>query len=77
LDLIYDLIVKNPKLEMLLSTEDRIFDGIYRPDVDDPQLCHPYGTAYWELQALATSHLDPRVRTAAEKLLNYTSAGTT
>ncbi|KAF5358193.1 hypothetical protein D9756_001602 [Leucocoprinus leucothites] len=75
LDLIHDLIAKYPKLEALLSTEDRIFDGIYRADVDDPQLCHPYGTAFWELQTLATSHLDPRVRTAAKKLLNYSPAG--
>ncbi|KAJ3552556.1 hypothetical protein NP233_g12853 [Leucocoprinus birnbaumii] len=73
LDLVHDLIAKNPKLEALLSTEDRIFDGIYRADVDDPQLCHPYGTAFWELQTLATSHIDPSVRTAAENLLNYNS----
>lgn len=73
LEFIYDLMAKYPKLEALLSTEDRVFDGIYRPDVDDPQLCHPYGTAFWELQTLATSHLDPGVRTAAEKLLKYSS----
>lgn len=73
LDLIHDLIAKNPKLEALLSTEDRVFDGIYRADVDDPQLCCPYGTAFWELQTLATSHMDPGVRATAEKLLSYSS----
>ncbi|KXN82083.1 hypothetical protein AN958_03241 [Leucoagaricus sp. SymC.cos] len=73
LNFVRDLIAKSPKLEALLSTEDRIFDGIYRADIDDPQLCHPYGTAFWELQTLATSHLDPTVRTAAERLLNFTS----
>jgi len=70
LNLVHDLIAKNPKLETLLFAEDRIFDGIYRADVDDPQLCHPYGTGFWELQVLATHHMDCSVRIAAEKLLN-------
>lgn len=73
LDLIHDLIAKNPKVEALLSTEDRAFDGVYRPDVDDPQLCHPYGTAFWELQTLAMSHMNPAVRTSAAKLLKFSS----
>jgi len=76
LNLIHDLIAKNPKLEALLSTEDDIFDGIYHADVDDPQLCHPYGTAFWELWVLATYHMDCSVRITAEKLLNYSSAST-
>lgn len=70
LNLVHDLIAKNPKLETLLFAEDHIFDGIYRGDVDDPQLCHPYGTAFWELQVLATYHMDCSVRVAAEKLLS-------
>jgi nucleolar complex protein 3 len=74
LDLIHDLIAKHPKVEALLSTEDRAFDGIYRPDVDDPQLCHPYGTAFWELQTLAMSHMDPAVRASASKLLKFSSS---
>ncbi|KAF9451062.1 nucleolar complex-associated protein 3 [Macrolepiota fuliginosa MF-IS2] len=73
LEFVRDLIAKHPKLEALLSTEDRIFDGIYRPEVDDPQLCNPYGTAFWELQTLAVSHMDPRVRAAAKSLLSYSS----
>jgi len=74
LNLVHDLIAKNPKLETLLFAEDHIFDGNYRADVDDPQLCHPYGTAFWELQVLAAYHMDSSVRIAAEKLLNYSTA---
>jgi len=74
LNLVHDLIAKNPKLETLLFAEDHIFDGNYRADVDDPQLCHPYGTAFWELQVLAAYHMDCSVRIAAKKLLNYSTA---
>ncbi|KAG5221664.1 nucleolar complex-associated protein [Salix suchowensis] len=66
------LLAKDPKLEALLSTEDRAFDGVYRPDVDDPQLCNPFGTAFWELNLLATFHGDAKehrlVRYAATPL---------
>lgn len=74
LELVHALIVKVPQLEALLSTEDRAFDGVYRPDVDDPQLCHPFGTAFWELQTLATRHVDSAVRDAAKKILNFSRA---
>ncbi|KAL4265268.1 Nucleolar complex-associated protein 3 [Pleurotus pulmonarius] len=63
------LLAKDPKLEALLSTEDRAFDGVYRPDVDDPQLCNPFGTAFWELNLLATFHGDAKVREEAKKLM--------
>ncbi|KAH7930810.1 nucleolar complex-associated protein 3 [Leucogyrophana mollusca] len=72
LDFVEGLIAKDPKLEALLSTEDRTVDGVYLPDIDDPQLCHPFGTTFWELQLLRQSHYDARVREAAHKLLNYT-----
>ncbi|KAF4579051.1 hypothetical protein EYR36_000860 [Pleurotus pulmonarius] len=63
------LLAKDPKLEALLSTEDRAFDGVYRSDVDDPQLCNPFGTAFWELNLLATFHGDAKVREEAKKLM--------
>ena len=62
------LFAKEPKLESLLSTEDRIADGIYRPDVDDPQVCNPFATSLWELYDLAVSHVDPDVRKLASEL---------
>lgn len=68
------LVAKHPKLEALLSTEDRTYNGIYRPDVDDPQLCQPFESSFWELHLLQRRHWDPRVREEAKKLLGYSSA---
>ncbi|KAG6911501.1 hypothetical protein DXG01_014575 [Tephrocybe rancida] len=64
------LIAKDPKLEALLSSKDRTFDGIYRPDLDDPQLSNPFGTSFWELHMLRQKHWDSKVRTEAERILN-------
>ncbi|KAF9005619.1 nucleolar complex-associated protein-domain-containing protein [Cyathus striatus] len=68
---VLDLVAKDRKLEALLCTEDRIFDGVYRPEVDDPQLCHPFGTSFYEVLALQMLHFDPTVRKVAEKLQNF------
>ncbi|KAF6765174.1 nucleolar complex-associated protein 3 [Ephemerocybe angulata] len=65
------LVAKYPKLEALLSTEDRTYNGIYRPDVDDPQLCQPFESSFWELHLLQRRHWDPRVREEAKKLCNF------
>jgi nucleolar complex protein 3 len=62
------LIVRDNKLQALLSTEDRSADGIYRPDLDDPQLSQPFGTSFWELRLLAQTHYDKDVREAARKI---------
>ncbi|KAG1905689.1 nucleolar complex-associated protein-domain-containing protein [Suillus fuscotomentosus] len=72
LEFVESLVAKDPKLEALLSTEDRRVDGVYRPEVDDPQLCHPFGTCFWELSLLQQHHYDSRVRDAARSLSNYT-----
>lgn len=64
------LIVRDNKLEALLSTEDRSVDGIYRADIDDPQLCQPFGTSFWELRMLEHEHYDKRVTVAARKVLS-------
>lgn len=70
LNFVGGLLGKDSKLKALLSTEDRTFDGVYRSDIDDPQLCNPLGTSFWELYALQDSHWDARVREEAEKLIN-------
>ena len=70
LDFVSSLIAKDPKLEAMLSTEDRIFNGIYRADVDDPELCHPFESSFWELHALHQNHWSPRVRQEAKNLLD-------
>ncbi|KAI0695905.1 nucleolar complex-associated protein-domain-containing protein [Cytidiella melzeri] len=68
------LVERDPKLEALLSTDDRSVDGVYRPDLDDPQLCHPFGTNLWELHSLSETHWDKRVKSAALKLLTSSSS---
>jgi nucleolar complex protein 3 len=70
-DFVKTLVAKDPKLEAMLSTEDRIVNGVYRPDVDDPQLCQPFDTVFWELHVLHKRHWDPRVREQAEGLINF------
>jgi len=74
LEFVSGLVAKDPKLEAMLATEDRIFNGVYRPDVDDPQLCHPFETSFWELHTLHRQHWDPRVRAEAGRLLNFKSS---
>lgn len=69
LEFVGGLLAKDPKLKVMLSTEDRAFDGIYRPNVDDPQLSNALGTSLWELFLLQDSH-SAGVREAARKLLN-------
>ncbi|KAJ7774788.1 nucleolar complex-associated protein-domain-containing protein [Mycena metata] len=74
LDFVGGLLAKDSKLAALLSTEERALDGAYRADVDDPQLCNPFGTCFWELVALGGQHWDPRVRAEAEKVMTFTRA---
>ncbi|PSR74928.1 hypothetical protein PHLCEN_2v9462 [Hermanssonia centrifuga] len=68
-----DLVERDPKLEALLSTDDRSVNGVYRPELDDPQLCNPFGANFWELHLLAKTYWDKRVNKAAAKLLNFSS----
>ena len=68
------LVERDPKLEALLSTGDRSVNGVYRPDVDDPQLCNAFGTNFWELNTLTQQHWDSRVREAAQRVLNLSSS---
>ncbi|KAL5511832.1 hypothetical protein ACEPAH_5050 [Sanghuangporus vaninii] len=67
---VQSLFAKEPKLEALLSVEDRVTNGVYRPDIDDPQLCNPFATNLWELQALSERHGDQEVRRLASELLH-------
>ena len=72
LDFVESLVMKEPKLEALLSTDDRRVDGVYMPEVDDPQLCHPFGTSFFELLQLQQRHYDSRIRDSARRLSSYT-----
>ena len=72
LEFVAKLVAREPRLEALLSTEDCTVDGVYRPDVEDPQLSNPFATSAYELYLLQTAHVDARVRGAATNLANYT-----
>lgn len=71
LEFVARLVAREPRLEALLSTEDRTVDGVYRPDVEDPQLSNPFTTSAYELHLLRTAHIDAQVREAAVNLVNY------
>ncbi|KAI0374803.1 nucleolar complex-associated protein 3 [Pilatotrama ljubarskyi] len=73
IELVAELVERDPKLEALLSTEDRAGNGVYRPDLDDPQLSNPFGTSFYELHTLAARHWAEQVRVAAGKLLDSSS----
>ncbi|KAH6918617.1 nucleolar complex-associated protein 3 [Coprinopsis sp. MPI-PUGE-AT-0042] len=67
------LVAKNPKLEGMLTTEDRTHSGVYRPDVDDPQVCQALESSFYELHLFAGDYLNPRVGEEAKKVLNFSS----
>jgi len=64
------LVGKEAKLEALLATEDRTADGIYRSDLDDPQLANPFAGSFWELGLLERDHWDEDIRKQAGLLAN-------
>ncbi|KAJ6496645.1 nucleolar complex-associated protein-domain-containing protein [Mycena vitilis] len=72
LEFVGGLLAKDGQLAALLTTEERAMDGAYRADVDDPQLCNPFGTCFWELVALGGQHWDARVRAEAQKVMAFT-----
>jgi nucleolar complex protein 3 len=67
---VHGLVAQQPKLEALLSSDDRSYDGMYRPDIDDPQLSNALGASIWELYILQ-KHCDPHVREEASRLVKF------
>ena len=66
------LLVRDPSLEALLSTEEKVSSGIYRPEVTDPQLSGAlHATTFWELRALGNDHWDTGVREEARSLMQF------
>lgn len=64
--------MREPKIEALLASDDRTADGVYRQDVDDPQVSNPFASSFFELGLLESQHWDERVRKEAGKLTRYT-----
>lgn len=66
------LLSRDPTLEALLSAEEKVASGIYRPDISDPQLSGALHAAnFWELRALAKGHWDAGVREEARRLIQF------
>ncbi|KAJ1985024.1 hypothetical protein H4R34_000281 [Dimargaris verticillata] len=62
------LLSKYPRLDQLMSSEESLANGVYLGELDDPELCNPFATSLWEIQALR-KHYHPRVREAVKGLL--------
>ncbi|RIA93574.1 nucleolar complex-associated protein [Glomus cerebriforme] len=66
------MIQRQSRLDALLTSDDKAANGIYRPELNDPELCNPFATSLWELNLLQR-HYDPKVRAAAVQLATYES----
>ncbi|KAL7418527.1 hypothetical protein Q5752_006985 [Cryptotrichosporon argae] len=67
LEFVRRLVVREPKVEALLDTEERAGEGTYRPESADPQIANPWATSLWEVELLR-SHFDGKVRAEAKRL---------
>ncbi|KAG8748655.1 hypothetical protein FRC10_000046 [Ceratobasidium sp. 414] len=70
LEFVLALVQKHPQLDALLETDDCVANGVYRPDVEDPQLANAFASGTWEVKLLGR-HWDARVREAAGKIENF------
>lgn len=64
LECVRTLVARAPsKVHQILDTEEnRVGDaGAYAPELDDPEMCHPFAAGTWELAILA-QHWHPAVR---------------
>ncbi|KAJ3065365.1 Nucleolar complex protein 3 [Podochytrium sp. JEL0797] len=67
------LLVKHSRLQQLLDPEERLGTGIYKPFLDDSELCNPFATNLWELVFLM-NHYHPTVRNFAKHLAQTQSS---
>jgi nucleolar complex protein 3 len=65
---VHGLIARDKRLLALLDADEAIADGVWRPEIEDPDLANALAGAAWEIGVLRASHVDERVRTAAVKL---------
>ncbi|KAG8688780.1 hypothetical protein FRC08_011261 [Ceratobasidium sp. 394] len=73
LEFVLALVQKHPQLDALLETDDCVANGVYRPDVEDPQLANAFASGVWEVKLLGR-HWDAEVREAAGKIENFVRA---
>ncbi|ORY33445.1 CBF/Mak21 family-domain-containing protein [Naematelia encephala] len=67
-DFVRALMARDNKLEALLDSEERMFDGVYKAELDDPQLVNAFATSLYEVDVLGGRYWDRGVREVAAKL---------
>lgn len=72
LEFVRTIVGRDEKLEGMLDSEERMADGVYRPDMDDPQLAHAFATSIFETQLLEKRYWDKSVRAEGKKLADGT-----
>jgi nucleolar complex protein 3 len=62
------LVGKEARLEGMLDSEERGGDGVYKYEMEDPQLANAFATSFWEVDTIATRYWARDVRVEATKL---------
>jgi nucleolar complex protein 3 len=68
LELVATLLSRDAKLEGLLDTEERTFDGTYKPELDDPQLVNTFATSLYEVLLIEGKYWEKSVKEEGRKL---------
>lgn len=55
------------RLHGLFSTDERVGDGTYKMDIDEPEISNPYAATIWET-VLLRKHYSPKISEAAREL---------
>lgn len=66
------LLVRDKRLLALLDGDELAADGMWRPDIDDPDLANALAGPAWEVAILKEKHVDEGVRKAASALVALT-----
>ena len=72
IEFVRTILGRDEKLEGMLDSEERMADGVYKADMDDPQLVHAFATSIYETQLLERRYWDKRVRAEGKKLADGT-----
>ncbi|WVF72950.1 hypothetical protein IAT40_007768 [Kwoniella sp. CBS 6097] len=62
------LMSKEAKIEGLLDTEERMADGVYKAEMEDPQLVNPFATSLWEAGILGDKYWERGTREEMKKM---------
>ena len=68
---IHKTFLRFPRLLSLLESEEQLGDGLYKPYVQDADICNPFATSLWELPFLQMHHYHPTVRASAKMVLHH------